>query len=71
MNWAAVVFWAVVIEFVVAARFVNAARRKIKNDKVRRRVHFAWIVFWCLLGLLFIGSVIYGVNSLAELDSSR
>lgn len=71
MNWTAVVFWVAVIGFVVAASLVNAARRKIKNDKVRRRVHFAWIVFWCLFGLLFIGSVVYGVNSLAELDSNR
>ena len=71
MNWTAVVFWVVVIGFVVAASFVNTARRKIRSDKVRRRVQFAWTVFWCLFGLLFVGSVIYGVNSLAELDISR
>lgn len=71
MNWTAVVFWAVVIGFVVAASVMNVARRKIKNDKVRRRVHLAWVVFWSLFGLLFVGSVIYGVNSLAELDSRR
>lgn len=71
VNWTAVVFWVVVIGFVAAANFVNAARRKIRSDKVRRQVQFAWIFFWCLFGLLFVGSVIYGVNSLAELDTSH
>ncbi|TBR40417.1 MULTISPECIES: hypothetical protein [Dyella] len=71
MNWTAVVFWLIVIGFIVAASVANAARRKIKDDKVRMRVRLAWIVFWSLFGLLFVGSVIYGVNSFAELDSSR
>ena len=71
MNRTAATFWAVVIGFVLVASALNAALRKIKSDKFRRRVRFVWMMLWILFGLLFVGSIIYGVNSLAELDSNR
>jgi hypothetical protein len=68
LNWTTVVFWFVVIAFVVTAVMVNRWRRGIVEPSLRRRAHFAWCIFWIVLGLLFTWSVVWGVNSLARLD---
>lgn len=68
LNRTAVVFWLVVIAFVVTTIVVNRWRRSIVEPSLRRRVHIAWRIFWVVLGLLFVWSVVWGVNSLAKLD---
>jgi hypothetical protein len=69
LNWNAVVFWLGATAFIVGAVVANRWRRGIVKPSLRKRVHIAFYIVWTVVGLLLIWSVLWGVESLARLDS--
>jgi hypothetical protein len=70
MDRMAATFWLVVMVLVGLVALFNRWRHDAGNEKLRKRAEVAWVTFWSHFALLFVVSVVYGVNLFAELDQS-